>query len=208
MIGPLPFLIARTLRLEAPLARLSVPQSDLLAALAGLSVALVGNARALAEARQGAQIDAHDVVVRINRAPMPSVASHGARTDWLMLATRLPEADRARLHPRRLLWMSHKRKRLDYATATSPGFYLHPLADHARLARVLGAPPSTGAMAVDLLLQSELARLDLYGFDGFASKSLSGRREAGQVPHDFSSESAWMADRAGADPRMRIHPPR
>lgn len=203
----LPFLIARTLRQEGWLARLSVPQAELLAGLAGRSVALVGNARALAAARQGAEIDAHDVVVRINRAPMPAPASHGTRTDWLMLATRLPAADRARLRPGRLLWMSHKRKRLDFETATSPGFYLHPLADHAALAQVLGAPPSTGAMAVDLLLRAPLARLDLYGFDGFASKSLSGRRAAGQVPHDFSAESGWMMARALDDPRLTIHPP-
>ena len=207
MTGPLPFLIARTLRREAPLMRMSVRQAALLADLDGKSVALVGNARALAGTDQGGDIDAHDLVARINRAPMPSPASHGTRTDWLLLATRLPATERARLHPARILWMSHKRKRLDYAIATSPGFYLHPLEDHARLARVLGAPPSTGAMAVDLLLQSRLARLDLYGFDGFASKSLSGSRGAEQVPHDFSSESTWMAERAGADPRMVIHPP-
>ena len=207
MTGPLPFLIARTLRRDAPLMRLSVPQAALLAELAGKSVALVGNARALAETDQGASIDAHDIVARINRAPMPSASSHGSRTDWLLLATRLPAEDRARLAPARILWMSHKRKRLDYATATSPGFYLHPLADHAALTRTLGAPPSTGAMAVDLLLRADLARLDLYGFDGFASKSLSGRREAGQVPHDFGAEAAWMAARAEANPRMVIHPP-
>lgn len=208
MGGRLPFLIARTLRREAPLMRLSVPQAELLAGLAGKSVALVGNARALADSGQGTAIDAHDVVIRINRAPMPAPASHGTRTDWLMLATRLPAADRARLRPGRLLWMSQKRKRLDFQTATSPGFYLHPLADHAALTAVLGAPPSTGAMAVDLLLRAPLARLDLYGFDGFASKSLSGRRGAAQVPHDFSAESRWMAAQAGADPRMEIHPPR
>lgn len=207
MSGPLPFLIARTLRNEAALQRLSVPQAALLAVLSQKSVALVGNARALAETDQGAAIDAHDIVARINRAPMPSPSSHGSRTDWLLLATRLPAADRARLAPARILWMSHKRKRLDYATAASPGFYLHPLADHTALTQTLGAPPSTGAMAVDLLLRGDLARLDLYGFDGFASKSLSGRRGAEKVPHDFNAEAAWMAARAKADPRLIIHPP-
>ena len=207
MPGPLPFLIARTLRDDAALQRLSVPQAALLAELAGKSVALVGNARALAGTDQGAAIDAHDIVARINRAPIPSATSHGRRIDWLLLATRLPAADRARLAPARILWMSHKRKRLDYATATSPGFYLHPLGDHAALTQTLGAPPSTGAMAVELLLRADLARLDLYGFDGFASKSLSGRREAEQVPHDFNAEAAWMAARAQADPRMTLHPP-
>ena len=63
------FLINRTLRREAPLAALSVSQKALLGDLAGKSVALVGNARALAEGQAGAAIDAHDVVIRINRAP-------------------------------------------------------------------------------------------------------------------------------------------
>lgn len=196
------FLLARTLRREAPLAALSIPQAELLAALAGRSVALVGNARALAESRHGAAIDDHDLVVRINRAPMPAPESHGTRTDWLALATALDAADRARLAPGRFLWMSPKRKRLDYATATSPGFYLHPLPDYARLAAGFGAPPTTGAMLIDLFARSGLSRLTLYGFDFFASLSLSGRRTAEQVPHDFSAEAAFVADLIARDSRI------
>lgn len=199
------FLIARTLRDEAALQRLSVPQSQLLAEVAGRTVALVGNARALAETRSGGQIDAADLVIRINRAPMPDPESHGSRTDWLALATRLPDADRARIGARRVLWMSPKRKRLDWRTATSPGFYLHPLPDYQALARAIGAPPTTGAMMIDLLARSDLARLDLYGFDFFASLSLSGRRTAEQVPHDFKGESAWVDQRMLADRRIYRH---
>lgn len=198
------FLLARTLRDETALAALSVPQRDLLAALDGRRVALVGNARALAAARHGAAIDAADLVIRINRAPMPARTSHGIRTDWLALATRLPGADRDRIAPGRVLWMSPKRKRLDWPTARSPGFYLHPLADYHALARQLGAPPSTGIMAVDLLLRAPLSALTLYGFDFFASQSLSGSRSAAQVPHDFAAEAAWVRARAGADPRLRL----
>lgn len=174
------FLVARTLRQEAPLAALSVPQEALLRDLAGKTVALVGNARALTAG--GAQIDAADLVIRINRAPMPSAQSHGTRTDLLALATALPLADLIRLRPGRLLWMSPKRKRLSWATARSPGFYLHPLEDIARLAAALGAPPTTGLMMIDLLSRSQAARIDLWGFDFFASLSLSGRRTAAQVP--------------------------
>lgn len=199
------FLIARTLRNEAALQRLSVPQAALLDDLAGKRIALVGNARALAETRQGAQIDAADLVIRINRAPMPARESHGRRCDWLALATRLPAADRARLAPARILWMSPKRKRLDWLCATSPGFYLHPLADYHALRDRLGAPPTTGAMMIALIAASPMARLDLYGFDFFASLSLSGRRDAGQVPHDFSSESAWVEQLAQADQRIFRH---
>ncbi|SFX45181.1 Glycosyltransferase family 29 (sialyltransferase) [Paracoccus pantotrophus] len=199
------FLVARTLRDEGALQRLSAPQSALLDDLAGKRVALVGNARALAEARHGAQIDAADLVIRINRAPMPSAESHGSRTDWLALAVRLSDADRARIAPARLLWMSPKRKRLDWRTASSPGFYLHPLSDYRALMARLGAPPTTGAMMIDLIARSQMARLELYGFDFFASLSLSGRRTAEQVPHDFKGESEWVRELILADRRILRH---
>ncbi|KGJ09484.1 glycosyltransferase family 29 protein [Paracoccus sphaerophysae] len=203
---PLRFYAARTLRNEPMLRSLSVPLSELVAQLGGKRVALVGNARSLAEGTQGAQIDAADLVVRINRAPMPAPESHGTRTDWLALAVRLPQADRARLAPGRILWMSPKRKRLDWRSAHSPGFYLFPLDDYQALEHELGAPPSTGFMAIRLLLEAPLATLTLYGFDFFASRSLSGSRSAEQVPHDFAAEAAWVEDRAARDPRLRVAP--
>ena len=200
------FLIARSLRREQPLTQLSVPQGNLLAGLSGRRVALIGNARALANARHGAAIDSADLVVRINRAPMPDPVSHGRRTDWLALAVRLSDADRARIAAGRILWMSPKRKRLDWRSATSPGFYLHPLADYHALRDRLAAPPTTGAMLIDLLLRSDLSRLTLYGFDFFASQSLSGSRSADQVPHDFSAEAGWVQDLARRDPRLTVTP--
>ena len=198
------FLIARTLRNESALMSLSVPQRDLLAGLAGRRVALVGNARALAGGQEGPQIDAADLVIRINRAPMPATHSHGTRTDWLALATRLGSVDRSRLSPRRILWMSPKRKRLDWQSASSPGFYLHPLADYHALKDRLAAPPTTGAMMIELLLRAPVAGLTLYGFDFFASLSLSGRRAAADVPHDFSAEAAWVHDLCRTDPRLTL----
>lgn len=199
------FLLARTLRDDTALQSLSAPQSALMDDLADKRIALIGNARALAQTEHGAQIDAADLVIRINRAPMPSAVSHGSRTDWLGLAVRLPAADRTRIAPARILWMSPKRKRLDWQTATSPGFYLHPLGDYAGLRDQLGAPPTTGAMLIDLIARSRMARLDLYGFDFFASLSLSGRRNAEQVPHDFSRESAWVEKLQLADRRIHRH---
>ena len=204
---PLRFIAARLLRNEDILTTLSIPQDELLEALSGKTVALVGNARALSQGAQGAEIDAYDLVVRINLAPMPDAASHGARTDWLGLAVRLPRAERARIAPGRILWMSHKRKRLDYTSAQSQGFYLHPQPDYLALRDHLRATPTTGAMLIDLLLRSDLTRLDLYGFDFFVSQSLSGSRTAEQVPHDFSAEAAWVEGLLTTDPRLHLHPP-
>jgi hypothetical protein len=198
------FTTARLLRNETRITRMSIPQGNLLADLDGRHVALIGNARSLAQTTHGTDIDGADVVVRINRAPMPAALSHGTRTDWLALATRLPDADRARLNPTRMLWMSHKRKRLDWRTASSAGFYLHPLSDYQALRDRLSAPPTTGAMMIDLLLRAPLASLKLYGFDFFASLSLSGRRSAQDVPHDFSAEGAWVDDLLHRDSRLTL----
>jgi len=198
------FLIARALRQDAPLRAMSAGQGALLADLSGKRVALVGNARAQATRDDGAAIDAADLVIRINRAPMPAGRSHGTRTDWLALATAISSTDLARIRPARILWMSPKRKRLAWSVARTPGFYLHPLPAYHALSDCIGAPPTTGLMMIDLLLQSDLARLDLYGFDFFASLSLTGSRTAAQVPHDFPAERTHVQTLAAHDPRLHL----
>ena len=60
-------------------------------------------------------------------------------------------------------------------------------------------------MMIDLCLRSRLSRLDLFGFDFFASRSLSGRRTAEQVPHDFGSEARWVRALMDTDPRLHLN---
>ncbi len=100
--------------------------------------------------------------------------------------------------------MSHKRKRLSWRVATTPGFYLHPLTDWAALRDRLGAPPTTGLMMIDLLAASEAAAIRLYGFDFFASLSLTGSRRADQVPHDFGAERGFVEELIARDPRVTL----
>ncbi|MBI1171020.1 hypothetical protein GC209_06435 [bacterium] len=197
------FYLARTLRQEAPLAALSLPMTQVMAQMTG-HIALVGNARSLSASTHGAAIDAADLVIRINRAPMPAVESHGSRTDVLALATRLDAATLQRLNPRLILWMSHKRKRLPWIVARHPGFALPPLTDFQRLKRALNAPPTTGLMLIDLLSRSPATRVTLFGFDFFASQSLSGRRTADKVPHDFAAERAFVEALMARDRRFHL----
>jgi hypothetical protein len=204
MIARLRFMFDRLLRREDALARLSAPLSSLAAEVRGRHVALVGNARALASARQGRRIDAADLVIRINRAPMPSPQSHGTRTDWLALATSIGRPDRRRIGASRHLWMSHKRKRLPFAVALSEGFYLHPLQPYRDLEQRIGAPPTTGLMLVDMLSRMEPASVTLYGFDFMQSLSLTGSRTAAQVPHDFAAEKALVEALTARDGRFTI----
>lgn len=198
------FLIDRYMRPET-LNRFSIPQTDLLAALANKTIAIVGNARSLAATEHGPKIDAADIVIRINRAPMPNTISHGSKTNWLALATSLPPQDFTRIKPDRTLWMSHKRKRLAQWIAQTNGFYLHPQTDWQRLKTQLSGPPSTGAMIIDLAHGSKARSIDLYGFDFFASKSLSGSRDATQVPHDFYAEKHYVQTLLTQDDRFTQH---
>lgn len=198
------FFWARLLRQDAALAALSVGFEDLSEDLRGKSVAIVGNARSLSQTENGRQIDSADLVIRINSAPIPAARSHGTRTDWHALAIRNSRAMRERVKPRRYLWLSYKRKRLDWATASSAGFYLYPLNDFRRLSETLGAPPTSGLMLIDLLERSPVERITLFGFDFFASLSLTGSRTAGQVPHDFDNERRWVNDLLERDGRFRL----
>lgn len=198
------FLVARAMGQEDRLQGLSCPAAEVEAQLRGRSVALVGNARRPGPAGQGAMIEAADLVARLNRASMPSVESHGRRTDILALATGLSPADLARIKPDRVLWMSHKRKRLPWAVAQSPGFHLPGLAAFHRLQTILGSPPSTGLLLINLLARSEAREISLYGFDFFASLSLSGSRKAAAVPHDFAAERRFVEDLMARDPRFHL----
>ncbi len=183
---------------------LSAPQSALFADLTGKSVAIIGNSRALSKQEYGAEIDGADIVIRINRAPMPAQISHGCKTDWLALATSLPRRDAQNIAPNRILWMSHKRKRLAHWVAVRPGFFLYPLENYQAVRKLLGAPPTTGIMLIHMLAQSDAASIKLYGFDFFASLSLSGSRTAAQVPHDFAAEKAFVDALIARDDRVTI----
>jgi hypothetical protein len=198
------FFLTRTLRREVPLVTLSVPYAELADEARGKRIAIVGNARSLSQGNSGPAIDGADLIARINRAPMPTSRTHGTRTDWLALATSISAEDIERIRPRRILWMSHKRKRLSYATATSRGFYLHPLQDFHGLSKTLGAPPTTGLMMIDLISRSAAAEVALYGFDFFASLSLTGSRTAEQVPHDFAAERRFVEALIARDGRFRL----
>lgn len=200
------FYLARTLRNEAALARLGLPMAAVLNQLHG-NLALVGNAQSLGQSQHGAAIDAADMVIRLNRAPMPDAHSHGTRTDVLACATSLNAAHLHQLNPNLLLWMSPKRKRLSWAMASHTGFALPPLDTYLRLKAHLSAPPTTGLMMIDLLARSPATKITLYGFDFFASLSLSGSRTAAQVPHNFQAERAFVSALLARDQRFCLANP-
>jgi len=190
---------------EGYLSSLSSPIDDLETDLSGKTVAIVGNARSMSEQDHGAEIDQADIVIRMHAAPQPSEKSHGSKTDWLALAMPVAEDLIIERAPSRLLWMAKKRKRLRYRFVDRHGFYLHAVPEWDRMRDQLHAPPTTGVMLIDLVARSKAAKINLYGFDFFASLSLSGRRRADQVPHDFAAEKGFVGQLVSVDSRVSLN---
>ena len=203
----LSFLWAKLTGNETALERLSLPPKALMADLKGRTIALIGNAKSLSHGHFGPQIDAADIVIRLNAAPMPSSTSHGTKPDWIALSTPIPPDVLEARNPARILWMTRKRKRLPYALAARPGFYLNRRSDVMALRAKIDGPPTTGLMMIDLLSRSDAKKVTLYGFDFFASLSLSGSRTAAQVPHDFNAERSFVMALLARDPRFSLQNP-
>ncbi len=201
----LSYSINRALKGDPFLQSFSADQSTLLGELSGKTVAVIGNARSLSKQIHGANIDLCDIVIRMHAAPLPQTKSHGTKTTWLALGMPVDRAIIFERAPSRLLWMAKKRKRLKYRYARAKGFYLHPKSDWNAMAQILGAPPTTGAMLIDLAARSDAQKINLFGFDFFASLSLSGRRTAAQVPHDFSAEKRFVTKLMQNDARVVLH---
>ena len=180
--------------------------AELTPELKNRSVAIVGNARSLAEKTLGDLIDQADVVVRLNSAPIPSQISHGAKTDWLAISTPVKQAILQARFPAKLLWMTPKIKRLPFSYTQEPNFFLNRQSEWQKLAARLGSPPTTGLMAIDFMANSEARQIDLFGFDFFGSLSLSGSRTAAQVPHDFAKEKNYVENLIATDSRFHLHP--
>lgn len=199
------FLWAKLTQNETALAQFGLTETELLRRLADKSVAVVGNARALGQTAHGAQIDSADIVIRINSAPMPDAKSHGQKTTWMAVSTSPSKETLANRAPSLILWMTQKRKRLGWNIPRDFSFYLNRSNDWVRLSAALGTRPTTGVMIIDLLSRSKARKIDLYGFDFFASLSLSGERQAEQVPHDFDRERVFIDALLASDPRVHLH---
>lgn len=171
----------------------------------GKTLAVVGNARKLADMSQGDEIDRADIVVRLNRAPMQSPASHGVRTDWIATSTTLDAKLLEERQPDLVLWMTSRRKRLSWLMVNRQPIFINPLAHHKELLTELAARPTTGLLLLSLLRRTSAAEIRIYGFDFFVSQSLSGSRRAKDVSHDFDAERVWVQRAVLSDQRFTFN---
>lgn len=178
--------------------------NDLLKDLRGKRVAVVGNARALADARLGEDIDRHDIIIRFNRAPMPGRLSHGSKTDWMAVGLAV-ERDLVRSRGAGcVLWISPFRELLTLSMLLDRNMYIQPVEDYNRLTRILGKRPSSGLVMLDMLERSDCTSVDIYGFDFFRSLSLSGDVTKEMTSHNFDAEERFFEELSARDMRFRL----
>ncbi|MBU2865363.1 glycosyltransferase family 29 protein [Pacificibacter marinus] len=199
------FWVRKTLFGEQFLSSCSISQDEFFHDLMHQTVAIVGNSRGLREREFGGAIDAHDIVIRLNDAPITSAVSHGNRTDWMAVAKRVSLTKLRSRSPKLLIWMPTKRKRLSWHMIAFSRFYLNNQDRNQTLKSILGAPPSVGCMVIDLVGKSGASKVSLYGFDFFKSQSLSGNRTAAQVPHDFDAERDFIEALLETDRRFHLN---
>lgn len=164
------------------------------------TIALVGNASSLWEGSFGPAIDEAECVIRLNQGAFIDLypESTGVRTDVLLMSLNGNSIEKA--------WMySRARRRAKTVVAMTPrdrtflGIDLdrliptYPVAWHQDLHEQLGARPSTGAMAVDLLRRTvdDIGQISIYGFDFWGSPTTyTGKIKA--APHDPEAEEAFV----------------
>ena len=170
---------------------------DQLASLVcGKSIALVGNAQSLLSAHT--DIDAHDIVVRMNSGffVKNNVDTIGKRTDVLLTSGRAKakELDLFLAEVSYVIWMSpKKRETLIDKQLRLLSFY--PLDWWVELHRELGHRPSTGCMGIDLFSRMVgTGEIHLDGFD-FWRTPTSYTNEIRLGPHNPNAEEAFAIRR-------------
>lgn len=153
-------------------------------------IALVGGAQSIFDYDYGSQIDAAEIVIRINRNYPKKKRYQGKKTDLLALScgiNRLQHRFYYRLAP--ILWMTPNRNSRSGWMFKSKQVYFYDDNDWIRLSTELdGHRPSTGAMTLDFIVcHLQPKELSLYGFDFKKSNTLFTRKQK-LGPHNWEIE--------------------
>jgi len=143
----------------------------------GKRVAVIGNAASLANTKYGADIDAHDVVMRMNRAAplfnLPNPEAYGARTDILMI--KFDRSTAVRGHTDRL------RQQVPHVL---DGTHFNYTVDQLPM-RI----PTTGIRVLIAVLDAG-GIVSAYGYDWKSTPTITNDKETG-CGHDFASEKEY-----------------
>ena len=170
------------------------------AQLAGQSVAVVGNAKSLFAAELGAQIDRHDIIIRLNKGFVQVPAAQGTRTDMVGLTPELTEGEvSAHFAPRHMLMLIPKMRHYRiFGRENVQNTLFYPFRWWLADRNLIGRRPSSGFMAISWLVRLGVAReIVLYGFD-FGQTPTYYNPVGYKTPHNFAREGqiimGWQAE--------------
>jgi len=129
----------------------------------GKKVALFGNAKSVLQCKK--EIDSqYDIICRMNLGHVKGWGEYiGTRTDILFLSMPVSDQVLKELNPKFIIWATPKHEKMTpylecYALRYNQTMW-QCLYDH------LGARPSTGIMALDMLSGLAFRELNIYGYD-------------------------------------------
>lgn len=151
------------------------------------TVAIVGNSEKILKEKHGAEIEAHDIVIRFNKGfPQAAPEALGKRTDILFLACTLSNVEL------KIFNATYTVKRSNLCQ-NACNFDVSKI---DRISLKQGASlPSTGFMAINFALSTECKSIDLYGFDFFKSPTYYNPKDY-KTLHDGQSEAEKVKEYA------------
>jgi hypothetical protein len=166
----------------------------------GKTVAIIGNAMSLFDKNYGKEIDSHDVVVRLNKAAllydrMDVEKSHGKKTDvWIFWNTSEYKNQFSKYPKVKKMHAGHQ-ARFD-ANTKQTDFVYPMIPNYTELRKKSGQHnnPTTGLIALDWIMSSSPASLDIYGFDWKETPTYTDPKRIKDrgCPHDFATEKAYI----------------
>ena len=164
----------------------------------GRHVAVVGNASSLFDLGYGSDIDAHNVVCRINMgACVNRPESHGTRTDVLIFS-KYAFVKKTRVYHESISGfnISHMMQVVNQRSPV-PGVLIYPeefkQVLNERLGLHKGQKPSTGIMLLDYLDHCDTASVDVYGFDWKQTPTFYNHSEMVE-PHTYQVERIFCLE--------------
>lgn len=131
--------------------------------LKGRNIALFGNAQSVLDKPK--EIDTkYEIICRMNFGlPKNNEKYIGKRTDILFLSVPLTKARLEQINPKFVIWCTPKKYQITKWLKNNALMYSN--LDWTKLFNILKHRPSTGIMALDILLHTEFKTITLYGFD-------------------------------------------
>lgn len=170
-------------------AQQNVGTKKLQALVNGKSVAVVGNASSLFGKNQGAEIDAHDVVIRLNRGFIIDQTQQGSRTDIVGTARPFSVEQIEQYDPQLVYWLFWRRWRIPtWNDAIWNLTEVVPLDVWRASNRTMKKRPTSGFVMSHVLAQHTTAKdIAVYGFDFYQSGNFY-RGDKISMAHDHDDE--------------------